>query len=267
MKKIIMYIFIGFVLIIGTVVVAATLNASEINYKNNKNVNEALDDLYTKVSSSSPAITKFCELKEGTAYAIGSKYECDPGDGVKRIFFVLSEKKEIVKLVMEHNITEGSDKTVMNYQTAAAYFKTGDGVSTKNAWTNVIEVDLPESQDVANAVGNTSWIAESKYSSDWFYLDKNGDTYGKTQVANENNLSNYRWLFNYTTLCASYGCDSDTSLDTSEAYGYWAKDRIFNDIGYAWAVGRSGTLDKDPTSNAYLGVRPVITVLKGNLSN
>ena len=31
-----------------------------------------------------------CELKEGTHLAIGSKYECDPGDGIKRNFYILS---------------------------------------------------------------------------------------------------------------------------------------------------------------------------------
>ena len=110
---------------------------------------------------------------------------------------------------------------------------------------------------------------EDKNYEGWFYFDKNGSSYGQTQVANASNLSNYRWLYNYTRECKDYGCDSATSLGSTEAYGYWTRDIVAqqkDSTGRAWIVHRYGSLSLNTVSNdAAHGVRPVITVLKSNL--
>ena len=195
-------------------------------------------------------------------------YECDPGDGVKRNFYVLAVDNNKVKLIMEHNITEGSGTTAMTWMNAMKYFRTGAGASTKSAWTNVDDVDLPMAQDIANAVGNTGWNMEDKNLDGWFYFDKNGSSYGQTQVANTSNLSNFRWLYNYTRECSAYGCDSATSLGSTEAYGYWTRDIVAqqkDSTGRAWCVHSRGDLTISFSSDTNLGVRPVITVLKSNI--
>ena len=151
-----LFVFVlGAIIFGGTgTVLAYTYAANQISYTPKDtswkvdNVKDAIDDLYVK------APKKFCELKSGTALTVGSKYECDPGDGTKRNFFVLAVDNK-VKLIMEHNITEGSGTTTMTWMNAMKYFRTGAGASTKSAWTNVVDVDLPMAQDIANAVGNT----------------------------------------------------------------------------------------------------------------
>ena len=261
-KNILMIIICSIVFTVVGVYAATTYLASEIAYKDTT-VENALDELYELTPK------KFCELKSGSEYAIGSKYECDPGDGVKRNFYVLAVDNNKVKLIMEHNITEGSGTTTMKWMDAMKYFRTGAGASTKSAWTNVVDVDLPMAQDIANAVGNTGWNMEDKNYDGWFYFDKNGSSYGQTQVANTSNLSNFRWLYNYTRECSAYGCDSATSLGSTEAYGYWTRDIVAqqkDSTGRAWDVHRRGSLGYNPVSNdADGGVRPVITVLKNNL--
>ncbi|HPF83607.1 MAG TPA: hypothetical protein PLV83_05565 [Bacilli bacterium] len=57
---------------------------------------------------------KICTLKSGEALAIGSEYECDPGDGKKRTFYVLEDGDAAIKtdatpagsisLIMDRNI-------------------------------------------------------------------------------------------------------------------------------------------------------------------
>ena len=46
MKKTIFGIFIGIILTLGVVAIATNINASEVDYKNDKKVSDALDDLY-----------------------------------------------------------------------------------------------------------------------------------------------------------------------------------------------------------------------------
>ena len=262
MKKNILIILVcSIVFTIVGVYAATTYLASEIAYKDTT-VESALDELYNLTPK------KFCELKSGSEYAIGSKYECDPGDGVKRNFYVLRVNNNQVELIMEHNITEGSSTTTMSWTDAMKYFNTGTGASIKSSWKNILDIDLPDTQTIADAVGNTNWRVEDK-NKDWFYFDSNNGVYGQTQVANSTNLSNYRWLFNYTRECSSKGCDPSTSLGSTEAYGYWTKNIIVQDQDnnvYAWLGNRNGFIYKDYiTQTANNGVRPVITVLKNNL--
>ena len=265
MKKNILIILIcSIVFTIVGVYAATTYLASEIAYKDTT-VESALDELYELTPK------KFCELKSGSEYAIGSKYECDPGDGVKRNFYVLRVNNNQVELIMEHNITEGSSNTAITWTDAMNYFNTGIGASIKSSWNNVLYIDLPGAQEIADAVGNTGWRLESKNCDGWFYLDSNNGVYGQTQIANSSNISNYAWLYNYTRGCLNNGCVESTNLGSTEAYGYWTKDSVAqpkDSTGYAWNIGSDGYLAWgiiSGNSQSTSGVRPVITVLKNNL--
>ena len=247
-------------IVIGTIssVLASTLLASNVAYtpKDSKwkvnNVGSALDDLYTNAKVS---LNKFCELKSGDALAIGSMYECDPGDGIKRNFYVLEVRNNEVDLIMEQNIAKGT----MTWYNAMKYFSNGAGSSIKSAWTNVLNIDLPKAQAIANAVGNSSWKAAENNA--WWCLEtKKQDTTSYCY----NNTQNTMWLWDYTRECASWKCAH--SLDSEWAYGYWTRDVIVNKE-WAWSVYRFGNLvDYRSANYADLGVRPVITVLKSNLS-
>ena len=271
MKKIMknpIFMFILGLLVSGVTVYAASYAADQISYKSTT-VKLALDDLYTKIPK------KFCELKSGDSLQIGSKYECDPGDGTKRNFYVLAVDTNKVKLIMEHNITEGSNTTTMTWMNAMKYFDTGAGASTKTSWKNVIDVDLPMAQDIANAVGNTSWKVEDNNYDGWFCLGLkdhsscSAGNYSYTTDAGKEAVVPYQWLFNYTRNCSSFGCDPETSLGTAEAAAYWTRDIVAqqkDSTGYAWHVALRGNLGYDAFSVANVsGIRPVITVLKSNL--
>ena len=181
MKKTVLGVMIGLLLGTGITVFAATLMAKDVTYapSNSKwkvnNVGSALDDLYTNAKVS---LNKFCELKSGDALAIGSMYECDPGDGIKRNFYVLEVRNNEVDLIMEQNIAKGT----MTWYNAMKYFSNGAGSSIKSAWTNVLNIDLPKAQAIANAVGNSSWkAAENNAMQEGIYFNSLGKTLDEIQ--------------------------------------------------------------------------------------
>ena len=251
-------------LIISVVVVYAEgIDANNISY-NGKTLKEALDYLY-----SAPQVQKFCEYKDNTyvkqesqddPYAIGTKYECYVNSEEHYYFYVLAVNNgNTVDLIMDRNITQGlgTGNTMMNWTNAMNYIDN----NLKSSWTNILDVDLPKAQDIANAADNGSWKAAA--SSAWWCLETkvkdqaNGPTYCY------NNTTTKLWLWDYMRDCTSWHCDNN--LASPEALGYWTRDAVVNTT-YAWNVDRRGGLTRTGVSDASSnGIRPVITVLKGNL--
>ena len=274
--------FIVGAVVFGSVgVFALTVASSSVSYDNSKsklnatNLQDAIDELYSKKPTCMFEDNKICTLKSGTHMEIGALYDCEVGPSIHEDFYILAKENNVVRMLMEHNLT--SDTVGITWMQARDIFndssiQNGVGTTAKETWTNVIDIDLPMAQDIANAVGNTGWNMEDKNFNEWFYLDKNGNAYGQVQVANANNLSNYRWLYNYTRECKDCGCDAATSLGAGEAYGYWTRDIVAlnSDTTYpyrAWGVYRYGCLSTNPVSyDTSRGVRPVITILKSGLS-
>ena len=269
MKKYILGLLTGIIIVGSIGVVAYQMNANQITYvpkdKNwkVKTVKEAVDDI-----KENSTVKKICKLKSGEALTIGSKYECNPnGDGTTKYnFYVLRVDSGTVKLIMERNITDtvGTVRT-MDWQSAMNFFTTGAGKDL--GWK--VAVDLPSAQDIADAVGNTSWKVSEKDYNGWFYLDDNNGTYGTTPVANSSNPSNYQWLYNYTRECSDSGCDSEKSLGEGYAWAYWTGSTIAKSSDSkprSWLIVRGGSLHySGVTDSGGCGVRPVITLSKSQL--
>lgn len=270
MKKIItsrIFVFaLGAILFSGiTGVLAYNYMASQIGYTpantswKVSTVDEALNSLSTDAKV---ALKKFCKLKSGTALTVGSMYECDPGDGTKRNFYVLTVRDEEVDLIMETNLSDtvGTART-MTWNDAMKYFRTGAGTSIKTSWKNVLSIDLPKAQAIVDAVGRTDWIASDSGATWWCFGSKAQDSQSSPYCTNASQ-NNYAWLFNHTIGCKSAGCTDDSG---ATAYGYWTRDLISNTAG-AWNVYWPGLLGNHEVSHSTdYGVRPVITVLKSNL--
>ena len=286
--KMVMCFMIGFILA-GTIVYAAGgLTARNIGYSDDT-AKAALDDLYKKADRQSIEIKKVCQYQSegsfGAKGVVGAKYKCQLGSEDKdtngviyRYFYILAVNNDnTVDLIMDRNITQGTSYKTMTWMNAMDFFDNsnvagGLGTSIKEKWVNVLDVDLPKAQDIANAVNNSSWKAETKNYDGWFCLglkDQSSCAAGNWTYATEAGktaVAPYKWLFNYTRDCAVFGCDSSTSLGSGEAYGYWTRDVVAQrDAGQAWDVGRYGFLFRNPVNNEGSGVRPVITLLKSNL--
>ena len=237
--KLFVGILIGIV-ICGISVYAAEeiINAKDIRYKT-KTVEDSLNELYIKANAKDVGAVKFCKFIDGTYGSfgeIGSKYECDPGDGVKRNFYILKENPESVELISEKNITNN-----LTYANAIKYFDIHtDGIRIKNEWTNVVKVGIPIGKDLAKAAGNDNYIN------------------GAYQFG-----STYKWLYNYLAGCSSYGCDSSTDTSTEEKS--YILEGSSNYAGYSLVVDWTGEIGTNNLNNSTFCVRPVITILKSNL--
>ena len=113
-----------------------------------------------------------------------------------------------------------------------------------------------------------------------YYLDggrnENPEVYAansngwKKQYCTTQNCSLYAWLYNYTSYCASSGCN----IEANEGNGYWLKESSGHDangnyIGeYAYVLyyqGMIGLSDVSANANGYR-IRPVLTIEKSILS-
>ncbi|MBR1416360.1 MAG: hypothetical protein IJ572_00890 [Bacilli bacterium] len=231
-----------------------------------ENTKEALDDLHNKINSM--AFRRVCTYAnndysqdKSDLYAVGTQYECDPGDGILRNFYILNVNGEVIKLIMQHNLTEKTSKKVMTWMDAKSYI---DDNNIKVLWNNVIDVDLPKANDIALAVGKTNWKATTATVNDIFCLKSK--VYDNVSGARCKKDTDYCWLHDYLYFDQEYHCPNELTSD--EAYGYWTSDYINTSTSsqYAWRIHSSGSLSNlEITTNKYMGVRPTITVFKTNL--
>ena len=103
-----------------------------------------------------------------------------------------------------------------------------------------------------------------KYSR-WYYLDGEGTGYTGwlKQYANESKKSKFYWLFDYTSNCKAYGCE--TEID-GNVLGYWTTSPITGKSSRIWVVYHEGQVNGDDSDNALNeGIRPAITIDKSDI--
>ena len=260
--KVIVAVFIT-AIVVGGIGVYATeelLESRKVSY-NDTRVDGALNELYQKAAGINLEGRQVCKLiceEYGSYLSVGSKYECEVATGVKKNFYLLAETPTSVKLIMDRNITQGTNTTTMSWNNAMKYI---DSNNLKTTWTNVVDIDLPEVQDIVNAVGNSSWKAADSGATWWCLASGNQDYPSSAPWCDAESSSAYNWLYDYTIGCN--GCTH--SLSSPEAYGYWTRSLIASS-SRAWRVAADGFLDYDTFSGSNNnGVRPVITVNRSNI--
>ena len=270
MKKIIknpIFTFILGALIFGGigVVSAYTILANDIRYtpkdttwkkssgEDITNVQDAIDELYNKTSSSSSLLNKICTYQSEGSYGqkvqVGALYDCEVGPNIHKNFYILTIRDKEVDMIMDRNINNGT----IEFNDAMKYFRNKSEIE----WSNVLNVGLPDAQQIVDAVRTDNWIAADNGVTWWCFGSKKQDNSSSPYCTNSNQ-KNYAWLFNHLSGCKSAGCTDDSDATSN---GYWTRDLIGNS-GYAWGVAWAGTLD----FNQARGIRPVITVLKSQLN-
>ena len=189
-------------------------------------------------------------VSEATSkYDVGVTYTCELGDGEENIFYVLETNGENVSLIAGMNLgAPVAWATKEDYLAAggteADYGSEGNnklGPITANkilkertsSWTKLDEdqITLPSGQQIATAGGDTKWT-ESNYT--------------RTTLPT--------WLNSHTKF-------------TTGTNGYWTSSPYASYAAGAWNMSFEGDLGSNLVGNSHgYGVRPVITVLKSNLS-
>ena len=229
------------------------------------NTKEALDDLRSDISSyANKRVCTYIDSQyskdSNDRLSVGTRYECDPGDGVPRRFFILEVNDISVDLLMEKDL----DNTGISWYNVKRYFRTGNGSNL--GWDNVITVKLPEVQQIVNATDKTGWYYDAADNTSWFCFglkDKTSCAQGSwtyTTEAGKTAVVPYRWLFNYLKGCTPFGCEFDVSTGQ---IGYWTSDAIFRNNQF-WCVDKYGMIN-NCTTDSNRSIRPVITILKTNL--
>ena len=188
-----------------------------------------------------------------------SKEEAKSTTGTKRgcmKWYVFNDKEgnATVNVILDHNTTAG-----------VAYNSTGSNSEMKEVKIKLEEdtkdwkktARLITANEVAKITENTGFDASTE-NQDWFYLDSNN----QTQIASSTNKSKYAWLFDYTNECTNYGCNKPDSSN----WGYWTSTSYKDNSTYAWHVYRVGSLYNYYVFDNAIGVRPVITISKSNIS-
>ena len=264
----IMYSFFIVFTLLCLSILATYTHYRRLNVKLNDRIKIELQD---KIINDNPENSIICTYTSSTFanlndhYSIGTEYICDPAlDGVTYQFYILEDDGDYASLILYKNITDITRDTTKkyNHEDALTYFDDNEYFKELK-WK--VDVDLPSAQQIADAVGNTSFDVNTAVLNDWFYFDKYNGSYGHTQVSNATNLSDYRWLYNYTPTCSSYGCDPDTSLPSTDNY-YQTKDLVSNDSTAVWYVDYRGMLFVHGKGNRD-GIRPVIRLSKEQLQD
>ena len=119
---------------------------------------------------------------------------------------------------------------------------------------------LITADEIAKITGNTSFNSATSSSSEWFYLDTNTTSPDPNRGQG---TSKYAWLFDRTNNCIIYGCN----IADSSTYGYWTSTAVSGSSYIVWRVHAGGYLNNfNASDGSRNGVRPVITVLKSNVS-
>ena len=183
-------------------------------------------------------------------YDVGVTYTCELEDGEENTFYVLETNGDNVSLIAGMNLGATVAWVTKEDYLAAGGTESDYGSHGNNnlgpvtvnkvlkegtaSWTKLDEsqIKLPSGQQIATADGDTKWTIS---------------TYG-------NGFESVKWLYSYTKF-------------TAGAYGYWTSSPDVLNARYAWIVRHEGRLDNYVVSNSgNHGIRPVITVLKSNLS-
>lgn len=187
------------------------------------------------------------------SYELGTEYNCDPGDGTERTFYVLEENGDNVLLIMDRNIGGMvawiSKEDYLNAGGAEVEW-TEEGNNDRgpltainylfrvtSEWNNVT-VNLLTEKQIADAGGDTEWTDDhytGKVLSNWLYQNLN---------------------------CNINECTEPVSGDTAKTgtvNRYWTASPRASNSAIAWNV-YINYLSLNVSNE--VGVRPVITLLK-----
>ena len=168
------------------------------------------------------------------------------------------DKSSTVNVILDHNTTANVAWNSTGNNSEMKEVKIALENDTKD-WKNTAR--LITANEIAKITGNTGFDVNN-LNQDWFCLDTNkSDT--TNWCAKEKGKSEYVWLFDYTYDCTNYGCNKSDS----STWGYWTSTTKTGTTDTAWGVSRSGDLNSfGVVTSTYLGIRPVITISKSNIS-
>ena len=191
-------------------------------------------------------------------------------------WYVFDDTGDNYTMILDHNTTArikwNDANSNVSYESSNLKAVVDDLVTTSK-W--VVTPRLITADEVNTITGKTGFNSSS--TSSWYYLDTKTQT---KETFTETTRSKYDWLYNNLNLCKTdstdYGCTIEdltsytgygTAVD-GNTWGYWTSTTVGNagSGSYVWLVNRYGNLNNYSAYNSDIGVRPVITISKSNIS-
>ena len=189
-------------------------------------------------------------------------------NGCMKWYSFLDDGSLYIKLILDHNTTAkvawaSKEDYIEAGGTEAEYGSYGNNSkgpitalkqlkSDIKAWKSSLNPRLIEASEIATITGYPNW------NNNGYYFHDNTQTEYKGAAG----TNKYAWLFDNTYKCTTYGCN----VADSSNYGYWTNTAYSGDSNYAWFVSNEGSFYNTAVADSdFLGVRPVITVLKSKL--
>ncbi len=210
-----------------------------------------------------PETNKKCSGSEAVS-TTGTKTGC------MRWYIFNDEGNDTVNLLLDHNTTAlvawiSEEDYIESGGTEAEYDLHGNNSkgpitllkqlkSDTSSWNKSINARLIEAREIATITGYPNWDNQA------YYFHNN--TLG-TQYTGDAGTNRYAWLFDNIKDCTRFGCN----VADSSTYGYWTNTAHSGFSSSAWFVSQGGRLYYFSVSHiGGFGVRPVVTVLKSNIS-
>jgi prepilin-type N-terminal cleavage/methylation domain-containing protein len=187
--------------------------------------------------STSPKVGKLFDKND--PYAVGTEYKCDPGDGKKRTFYVISSDDTKVNLIMAINY----GGMVSQNDAVSSYL---NALKSNKTWKYTNNISMPTAAVVAPLLGVTgfSTSANNPYTTSATYANVNLN-------------------------CPVGSCTENVSTyqgKTGSVNCYWTAT-LYNDPNgmienYYWLVSSNSLGYNDGSATDLCGFRPVITMQK-----
>ena len=278
-----------------------TVGSYEVAYNPTTNKYEAMDKGSTTPDTPQPTKTYtngevvYFNVTTGEKCSDYTETQSNTGtkSGCMKFYAFNDDGKDKVNLILDHNTTalvawnsSGSNesgpkevltqlnddtKTWVGTETPSNYTMDQSTQASKAKYTidySSYKARLITAGEVAQITGNTTW--DEKTATNSFYFDSKTTTASTTCKSGNTTGCKYGWLYDRTSKsCTKYGCLNNSDQET---YGYLTASSNAAYSGGAWYVDNYADVDNfivnddNIGDSYYIGVRPVITVLKSNLN-
>ena len=244
--KVITMFILGIITAIGITTIAYSVAGKNVLVKSNgwnvKNVDEAVSYLKDREKCDGMYPKVIGTLKIAAHDKTPDMYEIDPGDGIKRNFYVLEDEGKTVDLIMDRNMV---DYETISWNTANTYMQDN---GYKTSWKDVLDIKLPSVQQIATATNITN---------------PNSNAYVGGVTWQGDVTSEYCWIIEYSYRSLNGKCSNSLTTEYKANRGYWTST-LSGSYGYGMSSDGRILIYETSSYGAY-GVRPVITVKKSSL--
>lgn len=160
-----------------------------------------------------------------------------------------------VDIILDHNTTEAVAWSTTASNTTNANTLRAQLSSDTSRWNRNINPRIISVNEIAKITKNKEFDSDNPDLDLWFFLENNTQNAPSLGIGQ----AKYKWLFDYTGNCLTYGC----SNENSSGWGWWLLSPYISTNDSAWYVSSYGSVTYNLVTTDYaFGLRPAVTINK-----